>query len=579
MTPQPDHHDHRDHDNRDHEPPPGAARGNGGDRSRDHSGDCRPTETAHPARRAGSRGLLLVPGQHPRRATAKLLGITNHAREEAIGLRVADARHHVHVQGVTGVGKSTWLANHVLGEAQAGRGVVLLDCQGDLARNVLERLPADCGNRLVVLDPDETQAPAAWNVLAPPRTTPPRLVRDDPRPGEPIAETRLGGVSAGVRPVPVLGVTGGHGQVEVAGREWVAESVVGVFRRLYAAWWGPRMDDVLRAACLTLVRRPGSTLAEVVTLLTRADFRRHVLDRYGEPEGLEGFWASYDALTTGQQHQVCGPVLSRLRSVLAREFARHLLAAPESTFDLGEVLDGGILIARLPKGQIGEAASQLVGSLLLSGLWAAATRRSALPPEQRLDATIVVDECHNFLNLPIGADDALAEARGYAVSLVLAHQHRTQLPPDVRDAVDANARNKVFFTVSPDDATRLVRHVTPYFADRDLSRRPAFEITARIVNRGHDAAPFTLASLPLPPAVPGRSDMLRAAARVRCGLSIAARNRPRQRSIDAPDSGGQRGAQSHAHRPHAQAHTYEGARDCAPPPPEFAQVRTEKEES
>jgi hypothetical protein len=44
-------------------------------------------------------------------------------------------------------------------------------------------------------------------------------------------------------------------------------------------------------------------------------------------------------------------------------------------------------------------------------------------------------------------DDALAEARGYRVSLVLAHQHLAQLPPDVGHALDANARNKVFFTV------------------------------------------------------------------------------------------------------------------------------------
>jgi hypothetical protein len=54
-------------------------------------------------------------------------------------------------------------------------------------------------------------------------------------------------------------------------------------------------------------------------------------------------------------------------------------------------------------------------------------------------------------------DDALAEARGYRVSLVLAHQHLAQLPPDVGHALDANARNKVFFTVPPEDARHLAR--------------------------------------------------------------------------------------------------------------------------
>jgi hypothetical protein len=223
------------------------------------------------------------------------------------------------------------------------------------------------------------------------------------------------------------------------GREWAAENLVGVFRRLYAAWWGPRMDDVLRAACLTLVRRPGATLAEVIPMLTRPEFRHTIITKHGEPEGLDGFWDSYDALTPGQRNQLAGPVLSRLRSVLSRRFARDLLGTTRSTINLADILDGGILIARLPKGEIGEHAAQLVGSLLLSGLWSAATRRAALAPEDRRDATVVVDECHNFLHLPIGVDDALAEARGYRLSLVLAHQHLTQLPPDVRDAVDANA--------------------------------------------------------------------------------------------------------------------------------------------
>jgi type IV secretory pathway TraG/TraD family ATPase VirD4 len=441
------------------------------------------------------------------------LGIANDGPPQGIALRVADARHHIHVQGVTGVGKSTWLANHVLAEAHAGRGVVLLDCQGDLALHVLDRLPASAGDRLVILDPAETEAPPAWNVLAP------------LDPDQPTRDTETGQRD---NEIP-------HRDRETAwregetGREWAAENVVGVFRRLYAAWWGPRMDDVLRAACLTLVRQPGSTLAEVVSVLTRPEFRRAILTTYGEPEGLDGFWEGYDALSAGQRNQLAGPVLSRLRSVLSRRFARDLLGTARSTINLTDILNGGILIARIPKGEIGEHAAQLVGSLLLSGLWSAATRRSGLAPEQRRDATIVVDECHNFLHLPIGVDDALAEARGYRVSLVLAHQHLAQLPPDVRDAVDANARNKILFTVSPNDATKLVRHVAPYFDDSDLARRPAFEVVARTVHHGHDVPPFTLAAQPLPPAIPGRAEQLRATARRRTGLTAEQRARATRR--------------------------------------------------
>jgi hypothetical protein len=507
-----------------------------------------PQPDHHSASIAGTPQLRLTPVEHPARQTPKPLGIANDGPPELIGLRVADARHHIHVQGVTGVGKSTWLANHVLGEADAGRGVVLLDCQGDLARHVLDRFPTSAGNRLVILDPAETEAPPAWNVLAP-------LGRPDDGTGRDRETTQ---------------------RDDETGREWAAENLVGVFRRLYAAWWGPRMDDVLRAACLTLVRRPGATLAEVIPMLTRPEFRHTIITKHGEPEGLDGFWDSYDALTPGQRNQLAGPVLSRLRSVLSRRFARDLLGTARSTINLADVLDGGILIARLPKGEIGEHAAQLVGSLLLSGLWSAATRRAALPAEDRRDATVVVDECHNFLHLPIGVDDALAEARGYRLSLVLAHQHLTQLPPDVRDAVDANALNKLFFMVSPTDSAKLVRHVAPYFDEHDLARRPAFEVLARTVHYGHDVPPFTLNTQPLRPPIPGRAEQLRAAARQRTGLTAEQRIRAARRrhvgtspratrlSTDGASEGGNHAMtarQSLGHSPAIEQATYDWPAD------------------
>jgi hypothetical protein len=466
---------------------------------------------------ADRRGLALVPAGHPARATRKPLGtpVGHPPGEGTVGLAVADARHHLHVLGLTGTGKSTWLAGHALAEATAGRGMVLIDCQGDLARHVITRLPTPTAGRVVLLDPDETTAPPAWNVLAPDTDD-----RGDSRSGS----------GAG---------TDSTGAAEERGRaaEWAAENVVTVFRRLSGGVWGPRMDDLMRAACLTLARRPGSTIADIVPLLTDTGFRRNLLARHGEPDGLHGYWHGHDELSPGQRANLCGPVLARLRSVLARRFARDLLACPAATINLTDVLDGGILIARLPKGQIGEDTARLIGSLLLSGLWSAATRRAHQPPDQRQDATIIVDECHNFLHLPVGVDDALAEARGYRISLVLAHQHLAQLPADVAHAVDANARNKIYFTVSPDDARHLARHTAPVFDDYDLAARPGFHASVRVLHHGQAVPAFSLASLPLPDPPPGRDALIRRAARANAGLTTQQRRHAHHRQLMAtPDT-------------------------------------------
>jgi hypothetical protein len=64
---------------------------------------------------------------------------------------------------------------------------------------------------------------------------------------------------------------------------------------------------------------------------------------------------------------------------------------------------------------------RLVGSLLLAALWQAARQRRRPTRASAPRCLPGADECHNFLNLPIGIDHALAEARGLRLSLVLAH--------------------------------------------------------------------------------------------------------------------------------------------------------------
>jgi DNA helicase HerA-like ATPase len=80
-------------------------------------------------------------------------------------LGVEDGRYHAHVVGATGSGKSTLLANLALADMAAGRGVVVIDPKGDLVDDLLARLPEQALGRLVLIDPKETEAPPALNVL------------------------------------------------------------------------------------------------------------------------------------------------------------------------------------------------------------------------------------------------------------------------------------------------------------------------------------------------------------------------------------------------------------------------------
>jgi hypothetical protein len=260
------------------------------------------------------------------------------------------------------------------------------------------------------------------------------------------------------------------------------------------------MDDVMRVACLTLMRHANASLTLVPPLLNDKRFRHSFTADLDDPEGLQGFWESYETTPAALRIQITGAVLARLRNLMLRDFVRRTFGPPKSSFDMAKVLDGGILLARLPKGQIGEETSQLMGSFVLASVWQAATARARLPEAERRDAAVYVDEAHNFLNLPGSVADMLAEARGYRLSLVLAHQHLAQMPPDAADALAANARTKIWFTCSPKDAETLAGHTMPYLSGHDLSQLGKHTAAVRLVVDGNNTAPFTVHTAPPRPA-------------------------------------------------------------------------------
>lgn len=421
--------------------------------------------------RAGARPSLpspAVPSDGTPGQAVRVLGDSDAGTPRPVALTVAGARQHVHVLGQTGTGKSTFLAGQILADAHAGRGALVIDPKGDLIADLMERLPERVIGKTVVFDPAQEDRPPCINVLAGP----------DP--------------------------------------EFAVEAIVTSFRRCFAANWGPRMDDLLRSACMTLVKvyGPRASLSDVPPLLSDPAYRARTVGKLDSNSLLRGFWADYNELSPGGRATLISPIMNKLRAVLLRPFVRDALSGSSSTVDLREVLDGGgLVLARAAKGLLGEDAARLFGSLLLAHTWQAITPRAHIPEDARRDVAAYVDEAHNFLNLPGSVSDILAEARAYRFSLVIAHQHLSQLPKDLRDAVSADARNKIYFATSPEDAHVLAKHTSPLVGEHGLSHLGAFQATARIVHRDSLTPAFTLRTRPLPDVIPGRAEAVRQASR------------------------------------------------------------------
>lgn len=406
-----------------------------------------PSRRVAPVAGAPSRGLLLGRSDHA--------GFGRDVRVEPVALLA-----HTHVLGPTGRGKSTLLLNMTVEAIRAGMGGIVLDPTGELTALTLARIPRERVNDVDLLDLGETGHPPALNLLA---------------------------------------CSPGDGDAH-------AQAICGIFARLFARFWGPRTEDILRSALTTLLcgrdpSGPAPTLADVLTLLSDPGERSRY--RASDPVALDVFWRQWQTLSEPARVQALAPLSNKLRALLGNRTLRNMLCQPAAP-DLTETIAGGRwLLVSLPQ-TLGEDAADLIGSVLLHRAWQAAQRLGPLAHSDRPPFLCLVDECHRFCHLPQGMAVALAQARGYGVGLVLAHQNLAQLKDhELTEAVDANCQTKLCFGLSAADAKRMAVHFQPRLDAYDLLHLGAHTIACRVLHEAHELPAATAKTLPPPAPTPG----------------------------------------------------------------------------
>ncbi len=365
-----------------------------------------------------------------------------------LALSLDDSLRHLLVLGPTGTGKSTLVGSTAIQFMAAGHGVVVIDPKRSLVEELLWRIPNHRRDDVVLLDATDS-SPIGINPL----------VGKDP--------------------------------------ELAADALVHLIHELYADNWGPRTQDILHASLLSLARRGDASLLHVPLLLTNTGFRRSVTARlvHNDPMGLGSFWAWYESITEAERQSVIAPVMNKLRSVLLRPGLRAILGQVEPRFDMSDVFTKQrILLVSLSKGQLGPDGAKLLGSLVVNLLWQAAMRRT--PGAETRPVMMLIDEVQDYLRIPGDLGDALATARGYGVAFTLATQHLGQLPPHLRSAALANARSKVMFQLSHEDAVVMARGGD--LKPEDFTSLGQFRAYASLLSHGSPTGWASLQTRPLP---------------------------------------------------------------------------------
>ncbi len=329
-------------------------------------------------------------------------------QHQRFGMYTPDRLRHVWVIGKTGSGKSTLLLNLIAQDLAAGRGVGVLDPHGDLARAVLHLVPKSRTNDVAYIDPADKAHALSFNVL------------------------RQGGAD-----------------VEVS---LTASGLIAVFKKHWADVWGPRLEHILRNAILAVVPDSRASLLFMYRFLTDERLRAKLAPRIEDPV-VRHFWTvEFPGYRSALQAEALSPVLNKLGAFVTNPFVRRIVAQEKSRLDLGTLIEArGVLVANLSVGDVGEDASHLLGSLLVSAVQVAAMRREAGEPPFFL----YIDEFQHFVTESLAT--MLSEARKFGVGLTLSHQYLAQLPPRLLDAVRGNVGSLVVMRLGADDAALLER--------------------------------------------------------------------------------------------------------------------------
>lgn len=327
------------------------------------------------------------------------------------------------------------------------------------------------------------------------------------------------------------------------------DGVLTVFKEIWAPFWGPRSDQVMRAALSTLVHTRGAdgsamTLCELMPLLTQPAFRRFVIGQASLPASLRPFWQWFDQISDGERLQAIGPVNNKVDAFTGRLPIR-LMLGQSTGLDLTSIFrERRVVLVSLAKGTLGSETANLMGALLVSSLWQATMARVRVPADRRAPAFAYIDEAADIMRLPIALSDMLAQARGLGLGITAATQLIAQVPESVKAAMLGTVRTQISFAVEYDDAVVLTRRFAPLSVD-DLTNLGPHEIALRPCLNGVTVAPVTGTTLPLDAPIRD-DDALAAASRQRYGtpradVETALKNRL---DVQPANGGGRFGRQS-----------------------------------
>ncbi len=420
--------------------------------------------------RTGPRALL--PAVEALKTGTPIGTATVGAHSEPVCIPHAAHGANVVVLGATGTGKSTFLQHYARDAVErAGVQLVVVDPDSALVADMVGWLPDHQKLRAVVVDFGHPDYAVGVNLL-------------DAHTGRRTDQ--------------------------------IVDSLVQAWARFYEEAWGPRLEDLIRYACATILAanrtRPRDrqlTLLDIKPLVQIGAFRDSVV-READDVRLTAYWRDdYLGMPRTERLNAIKPVLTRINRFLLNDAAHAIVGQPASTIDISRLLESGApLFIDAAAHRIGEETAALLDAVLLNVIHDAVCERR----DRDRQVLIVVDE---FQHAPALWDEYLPRIRKYRGSYVLAAQGIVtvdRVQRDLHKVVIGNCGTDVVFrNPDPDEAAYLAGVLDNAIAPEDVQTLGVRQCYIKTSDAG-GPLPVVSATLPPPPRSSGGTARLIAAA-------------------------------------------------------------------
>ncbi len=371
------------------------------------------------------------------------------------GIKREDRPKHIYTVGKSGVGKSKFLELLIRQDIAYGHGVCLIDPHGDLIENILDFIPEQRIDDVILIDPADIDFPVSFNPLS---------------------------------------------NIDPALKHQVTQGLLEVLERQFGANWTPRLEHVFRFTCLALLDYPEATMRGMISMLTDRNYRQKVVD-YIEDDMVKRFWAvEFADWSEKFDTDAIIPLVNKLSQFLSNPLLRNIFGQKENKIDLEKIMnEEKILLINLAKGKLGEENSSFFGSMFITKLYQAGMARASMKEEDRKNFYLYVDEFHNLVTTTF--ENLFTESRKYGLCIAVAHQYIAQLLAQVLATVLGNIGTIIVFRVGGDDAAKLAAEMKPVFEAEDMINLGVQEFYIKMAIDGETFDPFSAETLNVLPAV------------------------------------------------------------------------------